>query len=747
MHLKQLSLSGFKSFAKKTTLQFTQGITAIVGPNGSGKSNLAESIRWVMGEQSIKTLRGKKSEDVIFSGSDKKTRLGLAEVCLELDNSDKQVPIDYSELVITRRVYRSGESDYLINNSKSKLADINLLLTKANFGHRTYSVIGQGMIDNFLIASPAERKEFFEEATGVKQYQIKKQQALNKLEGVWQNLNTLKIKVNEMEPGLHLLTRQVKKLKRRQEIEAELKQEKLQYYGAYWQEINQNYLSQKSKVDSLNSEKDTIYSLWQSLEKKLSQLTRNPCLNFELNKLRTEEQKLLDQKIEFKEELLTLKVKEANSQTSATIRNISKTELILINDKIIQINLDHQKLISLFGQESDLALFKKEILAINKKIDGLLDYLKPFIEPAVIKKDKLGNADNDIKQRNIEANLAKVNQEVIHLQDKIKTLQEKDTAERASLWQSQKNFQDAQNKLNEINNQINELRVNLARVETKRFDLKNEIQYELAGLENLSPQTLAPLAEQEKIIRHNKINKLKGQLELIGGLDPEIEAEYQTIKERHGFLSCQIDDLSKTNESLKKLIVQLDEIIKHQVNKSFTEINKYFQKYFKTLFQGGKAELLLIKEKEKEIENNSSDENEADDHSLVANFFQEKNKTTGFSGIEVSATPPGKRLKSITALSGGERALTSIALICAIISANPSPFVVLDEVDAALDEANSIRFTEILDSLSQQTQFVVITHNRATMERANLLYGVTMGDDGISKLLSIKLDQAKKYNQ
>src|SRR3990167_10933453 len=414
MHLKQLSLSGFKSFAKKT-------------------------------------------------------RLGLAEVCLELDNSDKQVPIDYSELVITRRVYRSGESDYLINNSKSKLADINLLLTKANFGHRTYSVIGQGMIDNFLIASPAERKEFFEEATGVKQYQIKKQQALNKLEGVWQNLNTLKIKVNEMEPGLHLLTRQVKKLKRRQEIEAELKQEKLQYYGAYWQEINQNYLSQKSKVDSLNSEKDTIYSLWQSLEKKLSQLTRNPSLNFELNKLRTEEQKLLDQKIEFKEELLTLKVKEANSQTSATIRNISKTELILINDKIIQINLDHQKLISLFGQESDLALFKKEILAINKKIDGLLDYLKPFIEPAVIKKDKLGNADNDIKQRNIEANLAKVNQEVIHLQDKIKTLQEKDTAERASLWQSQKNFQDAKNKLNEINNQINELRVNLARVETKRF--------------------------------------------------------------------------------------------------------------------------------------------------------------------------------------------------------------------------------------------------------------------------------------
>ena len=747
MHLKQLSLSGFKSFAKKTTLQFTQGITAIVGPNGSGKSNLAESIRWVMGEQSIKTLRGKKSEDVIFSGSDKKTRLGLAEVCLELDNSDKQVPIDYSELAITRRIYRSGESDYLINNAKSKLADINLLLTKANFGHRTYSVIGQGMIDNFLIASPAERKKFFEEATGVKQYQIKKQQALNKLEGVWQNLNTLKIKVAEMEPGLNLLTRQVKKLKRRQEIETELRQEKLQYYSAYWQEINQNYLSQKSKIDGLNSEKDKIYSHWQSLEKKLSQLTRNSSLNFELNKLRAEEQELLDQKIGFKEELLTLKVKEASRQTSAAIKNISQAELIRVNDKIIQINLSHQKLVSLLGQESNLALLKKEILAINKKIDELLDYLKPFIEPTVIKKDGLGDTGNDIPQRNTEASLSKINRAISSLQDKIKTLQEKDTAERASLWHLQKNFQDAQNKLNEINNQINELRINLARVETKHFDLKNEIQYELSGLENLSLQTLAPLSEQEKIIQHNKINKLKGQLELIGGLDPEIETEYQTIKKRHDFLSDQIDDLSQTSESLKKLALQLDEIIKHRVNKSFTEINRYFQKYFKTLFQGGKAELLLIKEKEKEIENDSGDENGADDHSPVANFFQEKNRTAGFSGIEVSATPPGKRLKSIASLSGGERALTSIALICAIISANPSPFVVLDEVDAALDEANSIRFAEILDSLSQQTQFVVITHNRATMERAKLLYGVTMGDDGVSKLLSIKLDQAKKYNQ
>jgi chromosome segregation protein len=200
MYLKKLEINGFKSFAQKTTLEFTQGITAIVGPNGSGKSNVSDALRWAMGEQSIKTLRGKKSEDVIFSGSDKKARLGLAEVSMELDNSDKKVPLEYSDLVITRKIYRSGESEYLVNNSKSKLSDINLLLTQANFGHHTYAIIGQGMIDNFLIATPEERKDFFEEATGVKQYQIKKNQTISKLQQVGQNLSAAQIKIQEMEP-------------------------------------------------------------------------------------------------------------------------------------------------------------------------------------------------------------------------------------------------------------------------------------------------------------------------------------------------------------------------------------------------------------------------------------------------------------------------------------------------------------------------------------------------------------------
>ena len=178
MFLEKIQLNGFKSFAQPTELRFTKGITAVVGPNGSGKSNIADAIRWVLGEQSMKMIRGKKSEDVIFAGSDKKSRLGMAEVSLFLNNNDGQAPIDFSELFITRRFYRSGEGEYLLNGGKVRLSDIQLLLAQAGIGQRSYAVIGQGQIDQVIVATPSERKAFFDEATGVRQFQIKREQAL-----------------------------------------------------------------------------------------------------------------------------------------------------------------------------------------------------------------------------------------------------------------------------------------------------------------------------------------------------------------------------------------------------------------------------------------------------------------------------------------------------------------------------------------------------------------------------------------
>jgi len=299
MYLERLEIQGFKSFANKNKLIFSgligdqkRGLTAIVGPNGSGKSNVADSIRWALGEQSLKTIRGKKSEDVIFSGSDKKGQLGMAEVSLCLNNSEAiknkssipekiekeedldQMILSCPEIIITRRIYRSGESEYLLNNNRVRLSDIQMLLAKANFGQKTYSVIGQGMVENFLNTSAAERKDFFDEATGVKQFQIKRDSALNKLEASYENLQQVEMLLTEIRPRLKSLTRQVEKLKRRDEISNNLHEIQLNYYGWLWQDINQ-------KLDKANNHFLILEKNKLEEEKKLDKL------NEELNKIRT----------------------------------------------------------------------------------------------------------------------------------------------------------------------------------------------------------------------------------------------------------------------------------------------------------------------------------------------------------------------------------------------------------------------------------------------------------------------------
>ncbi len=279
MYLEKLEIQGFKSFANKNTLVFPgmidkdrRGITCVVGPNGSGKSNIADAVRWVLGEQSMKTLRGKKSEDIIFSGSDKKSKLGMSEVSLYLNNEDRKAPIDYAQLILTRRLYRDGASEYLINNSRVRLSDMQILLAKAKFGQKTYSVIGQGMVEGFLNTSLAERKEFFDEATGVKQFQIKRDESLHKLRISYENLLQVRMLLVEIEPRLNSLTRQVNKLQKRESLEKELKALQLVYYSKNWHEINGKFSGHNNKFLSIEKIKIDKEKKLAFLNQKLAQM-------------------------------------------------------------------------------------------------------------------------------------------------------------------------------------------------------------------------------------------------------------------------------------------------------------------------------------------------------------------------------------------------------------------------------------------------------------------------------------------
>jgi chromosome segregation protein len=274
MYLKRLEIQGFKSFAQKTTMEFGKGVIAIVGPNGSGKSNVADSLRWVLGEQSAKLIRGKKSDDVIYAGSDKKARMGFAEVFATFDNSDRRIPLDAAEVSIGRRIDRSGESEYLINGQKMRLLDIIDLVLKSNIGTSRYTVIGQGTIDQMILAGPQETKNILDEASGVKSYYMKREKTLRRLEQTAQNLMRAEDLIAEIEPRLKSLRRQAKKMEARAEFEQELKIYQREFFGKTYVTLQQGIDRFLAEIGVLEEKKSKVETSIQEHRKILDTARR-----------------------------------------------------------------------------------------------------------------------------------------------------------------------------------------------------------------------------------------------------------------------------------------------------------------------------------------------------------------------------------------------------------------------------------------------------------------------------------------
>jgi chromosome segregation protein len=360
--------------------------------------------------------------------------------------------------------------------------------------------------------------------------------------------------------------------------------------------------------------------------------------------------------------------------------------------------------------------------------------------------------------KKIERELQTIDERLTKAREEINGFNTLETTKKERLFALQKEFRTTQHTLNAATHEVNELQVKLARVEQRLDDLKREIEQAMGDTAVASiEQTAAVKIDGDVTLLAEEIGHLTKQLQLIGGIDETVSQEFTETNERWEFLSKQANDLKSGIESLEKAIGELDEIITKKFDAAFRKINDEFNTYFRTLFRGGRAELVLVKEvlrSDDDITEAEAAMAEASGETPAASeksgqagsgsAGKNKNEEKVVTGIDIKATPPGKKLQNITMLSGGEKALTSIALLCAIISNNPSPFVVLDEVDAALDEANSQRFAAILEQLANHTQFITISHNRATMEKAGILYGVTMGDDGVSQLLSVKMDQVEE---
>jgi len=480
----------------------------------------------------------------------------------------------------------------------------------------------------------------------------------------------------------------------------------------------------------------------------MSALTRESAHAASFDQLQKEYQKSLQEKTHLKEEEVNIKMRVAvrsreHLKTAVPLSIVREAHM-----KLARLREEYTLLV----KRLQGARHEEDVNAITQKLVQLIERFQTV--EAVFDPYLRIEADNDIQAslNEVEKKVETVDARLAALQGELEKLAATEKQEREKIWQVQQKLQHEQQKLNDAVAVENATRVEAARFETRRDDIAREAQEEFekyGGAADLD----ALAAKSQGGADPAEIHRLKHHLEQIGGIDPEVEKEYQEISARHTFLETHVEDLKKAIGDLEIVIAELDTTIAVQFTASFKQIDEGFQRFFKTLFGGGRSRLVLVKEvREKEIEGDDVEEEggeaaqtrseEIDD---PVKKFLDKHKRKDHIGVEIHATPPGKRLSSVNALSGGERALTSIALIASIIANNPAPFVVLDEVDAALDEANSLRFSAILEELSGKTQFVVITHNRATMEKADILYGVTMGEDGISKVLSLKLEDAVKH--
>lgn len=774
MYLKRLEVKGFKSFANETKFDFVQqckafgteddrdcGITAIVGPNGSGKSNISDAVRWVMGEQSMKNLRGKKSEDVIFSGSDKKGKLSMAQVSLVFDNTDKSMPVEFDEVIITRKIYRNGESEYLINDARVRLLDIVDIMARTGIGKESYCVVGQGMTDAILNAGPIERRGIIEDAAGVKHFQLRKARAIKKLDKTKDNLDQVQALITEVTPHLRSLKRQANKARQSKDVYEQFKDAQRQYFSFMWGNLY------KEKMD-LEDQRQSIGITLKNAEREVDKL--NDQLLIESKKVEDAE-KIEDYEKEKRAayvQLQSLEKKVAVAEGHIEIQKERRDHEEKVKSVPIDLDYVQKQLDGIRTRQSDLVaqLEKVEEIAEVKEI---VRELKKIHKEIAQLYDDAGKRQIDVVQEGYEEKVKQYDDKVAELEEQIKENQEKvktlrkeiekldkqisdavaaDKEARTQFFALEKQLREKQRLLDAVREQFNEVKVGIARVEVREEDIISEVRNELGvevqdigGDENEEEKTREELEQV--------MYKLKNKYEQIGGIDPMVIDEYEEMQERFDVLTTESEDLTEAIKQLKEVIKEMDEKINKAFVSAYKEINTEFTKYFRILFNGGNAKLSKVnidvtpkKKKEDEIQGDVEievlhDGGDEDEEEKVTT----PQKTE--IGIEIMASPPGKKVKHLSLLSGGERSLTSIAMLLAIISYNPPPFTILDEVEAALDEANSRRLAKIFAELSHRTQFIIITHNRETMRHSNTMYGVTMNEDGISQLLSVKLDQIK----
>ena len=837
MKLSKIEIKGFKSFGDKTIINFNDGVTGVVGPNGCGKSNVVDAIRWVLGEQKTTLLRSDKMENIIFNGSKSRKKLNLAEVSITFDNTKNLIPTEYSNVSITRKYFRSGESEYFLNDIKCRLKDITNLFLDTGITSNNYAIIELSMVDNILNDKDNSRMKLFEEASGISKFKKRKKETLNKIDYTDKDLERVDDLIHEIEKNLRSLKRQSEQTKKFYELKdkykklsinlaiktTEEKTIRLNKLKTDLKKIEINDVKLSSGIAKKNANLESLKSSLISFEKEL--MKKQKVVNDKLERIRKHEEnkKIKKEKLKFleiKSDELNKKIKldeESNSRSLFSIESIKKeilqeenslqklskklnktkeefskfekeidnkqiktSSLDEINENFRSINFNlksiqekKNQIISLIQIEE---MNKKEIIlklnSFEKKIDEILSNVN-FIEKSfsnenkeLIKlnkqftkkskdlsneeilfnkiKNKINSLTNelDYKSSTYDYNLKQIKnnkKELLNTKDQIKNSKnitsdkdnllidlynQKDKLE-IELNNYENDYQktrdeidkiDAEIKLNRDKKEQNLLLINEHKNEIHDLELdlnsvseRIKVEFEL----NILDLKLDEGVFENKSIEivENIILKTKEKIDKIGQINPLALETYNEMKERHEFITKEKNDLLEAKESLLKTITEIDKNATETFLDSFEKIKKYFKDVFRSLF----------------IEDDDCDLILSDHNSPLE------------SSIDILAKPKGKKPISINQLSGGEKTLTATSLLFAIYLLKPAPFCIFDEVDAPLDDNNIDKFNRIIKKFSKDSQFIIVTHNKRTMMNTDIIYGITMPEQGVSKVVPVDL--------
>ncbi len=755
MRLKTLLINGFKSFAQKTVLDFKNPIIAIVGPNGSGKSNIVEAIRFVLGEQSMKSMRGKGGSDLVFKGSKNLPKSSRAFVTIYFNNADKvfklsndggeNINLNYDVISISREVFSDGLNKYILNGTEVRLKDIHNLLASVNIGSSGHHIISQGEADRILNANAREKKEMIEDALGLKIYQYKIKESERKLERTNENMKEVVLMRRENAPHLNFLKKQVEKFEKTKGMQMEL----ATLYKEYLKK--ESVYIEQEKAD-LSAERNNLSSELKNVAGRISNDENADSLrgNKKIEELKIVEQKLNE--IRNVKSEMSRKLGRIEGMIEGEERRLEKnTETLVISPEEIEIFVNE------INKGIDEAFLKSNIDEIRPILKRIKEILKSFDRS----KNQIEKNKNSLEINNFKNTQNEILKEIKEIENKEKEIIRSAEILKQEINKEMETLRDKEREKFAWKVRQQELSSALELIAIKESNLKSRVE----AFENETKEGIALIGSEilsyknfkieEKIENNNqeeqkrKIERIKIKLEDVGlGNGSELMKEFEEVSERDQFLAREMEDLTKSIESLQKLIVDLKEKIDIEFKEGVKKINVEFQEFFSLMFGGGHGSLSIIIENKSRRPSGSGSRSPASgknyeemDEELELEIGDEE-ETIPEKGIEINVSLPHKKVKELQALSGGERSLTSIALLFAMSQVNPPPFLVLDETDAALDEANSRKYGDMLEKLSKRSQLIVVTHNRETMSRAGVLYGITIGADGASKLLSVKFEEA-----